>query len=217
MLVSKPPAARVADELAAYIDTLETPVQLALLGPERPDLTAAVEELLGALGRPVPDWASWGSPASGGHDGLLRGLFVGGTMCDEATIIATDLLGADRCEMVDFGDDELTVGRAHPMIDPTLRLERIASVGSDPGTGVLLLDVVLGHGVQDDPAADLTPVIRALRPDLPVVVACVGTDADPQPLSAQAEQLAEAGAHVFASNAAAVRQAVSLLTDGGTA
>ncbi len=119
--------------------------------------------------------------------------------------------------MVDFGDDELTVGRAHPMIDPTLRLERIASVGSDPGTGVLLLDVVLGHGVQDDPAADLTPVIRALRPDLPVVVACVGTDDDPQPLSAQAEQLAEAGAHVFASNAAAVRQAVSLLTDGGTA
>ncbi len=217
VLVSKPPAARVADELTAFIDTLQTPVQLALLGPGRPDLTAAVEELLGALGRTVPEWASWGVPATGHRDGMLRGLFVGGTMCDEATIIATDALGADRCEMVDFGDDELTVGRPHPMIDPTLRLERIARAGADAATGVLLLDVVLGHGVQDDPAADLAPVIRAVRGDLPVVVACVGTDADPQRLSGQAEQLAEAGAHVFASNAAAVRHAVSLLTDGGDA
>ena len=25
--------------------------------------------------------------------------------------------------MIDFGDDELTVGRAHPMIDQTLRLD----------------------------------------------------------------------------------------------
>lgn len=215
VLVSKPPAAAVADELISYIDTLETPVQLALLGPGRPDLTAAVEALLGTLDRPVPRWPSWGTPSTGPRDGLLRGLFVGGTMCDEATIIATEVLGTDRCELVDYGDDELTVGRPHPMIDPTLRLDRIARVGADRETGVLLLDVVLGYGAQDDPAADLAPVIRALRPDLPVVVACIGTDADPQQLTSQAERLAEAGAHVLASNAAAARRAVSLLTAGG--
>ena len=65
--------------------------------------------------------------------------------------------------MVDFGDDELTQGRAHPMIDPTLRLEHLARVAADPATGVLLLDVVLGHGAEPDPAALLAPAIEAAR------------------------------------------------------
>ena len=34
--------------------------------------------------------------------------------------------------MVDFGDDALTRGRPHPMIDPTLRLERLAAEAADP-------------------------------------------------------------------------------------
>jgi FdrA protein len=47
-----------------------------------------------------------------------------------------------------------------------------------------------------------------------VVVALVGTDADPQGWSRQADALAAAGAAVFASNAAAVRYALGLLEDG---
>ncbi len=81
---------------------------------------------------------------------------------------------------MDFGDDAYTTGRAHPMIDPTLRLEHLARAAADPDTAVLLLDVVLGHGAEPDPAALLAPALSGVRQ--PVVVAVVGTAADPQGL-----------------------------------
>ncbi len=54
LLVSKPPADEVAAALTAYADGLGTPVLTALLGPGRPDLTAATEEVLRRLGHDVP-------------------------------------------------------------------------------------------------------------------------------------------------------------------
>ena len=119
LLVSKPPADDVADEIRAYAAGLSTPVEMALLGAGHPDLTEATESLLLARGVSVPDWPVTGSAAapSGGH--LLRGLFVGGTLASEARIIAEGLLGSDGGHsFVDFGDDAYTAGRAHPMIDP---------------------------------------------------------------------------------------------------
>jgi FdrA protein len=74
---------------------------------------------------------------------------------------------------------------------------------------VLLLDVVLGHGAEPDPAAALAPAITGLR--VPVVVSVVGTAHDPQDLDRQMRVLAEAGAEVHLSNAAAARRAVELL------
>jgi len=120
--------------------------------------------------------------------------------------------------MIDFGDDALTAGRPHPMIDPTLRTERLLREGSDPATAVVLLDVVLGHGAASDPAGDLAPAIAAARHtattggrDLAVVVSLCGTEGDPQGRDAQATALAAAGAEVFSANAAAARHAVSLV------
>ncbi len=161
---------------------------------------------------------------------LLRGLFVGGTLCDEAMLIASQVLGpirsniplspdlgldgdlsADTHTMVDFGDDALTQGRAHPMIDPTLRNEQLARAAADPATGVILLDLVLGHGADPDPAATLAPAIAAARADrpIPVVVTVIGTDLDPQGLARQLESLV--GAEVHFSNASAARRAVELI------
>jgi FdrA protein len=99
------------------------------------------------------------------------------------------------------------------MIDPTLRLEAIEALASSAEPAVLLLDVVLGYGADPDPAASLGPALTAARAarTLPVVVALVGTDADPQGWSRQADALAAAGAAVFASNAAATRHALGLL------
>ena len=74
------------------------------------------------------------------------------------------------------------------MIDPTLRLEHLARAAADPETGVLLLDVVLGHGAEPDPAALLAPAIAGIGK--PVVIAVVGTDADPQ---GRDRQVARAG------------------------
>ena len=96
-----------------------------------------------------------------------------------------------RGEFTDFGDDEYTQGRAHPMIDPSLRLERLAAAARDPGVSVLLLDVVLGYGAHPDPAAELAPVIAgavAARAQH-VVVALCGAAADPQGLDRQREAL----------------------------
>lgn len=237
VVVSKPPAPAVAAEVARYAAELTTPVHLAFLGRGQDDLTAAAEKALSALGLTNDDsgptiWPSWPpeEPLTP-RDGVLRGLFCGGTLCDEAMVIAAEALGpiasnipleagwtlpADlRSEghlMIDFGDDGLTAGRPHPMIDPSLRLERLASELTRPRTAVVLLDVVLGHGAHADPAAALAEVLRAAGPGAPsVVVSLCGSDADPQGLHAQARVLAEAGAEVHLSNAAAAHRAVALV------
>jgi len=272
VLLSKPPAPAVAADLRSCAASLTTAVQFALIGPGQPDLTAAAEAALRATGQDVPDWLTWPAAASsgpavprGGTDGpaetgappptvprpgtgppaetgALRGLFAGGTLCDEAMVIAADRLGpiysniplrpdwrldphapgapsgpgAARHVMIDFGDDELTAGRPHPMIDQRLRLDRLAAEAADPATAVIMLDVVLGHGAHPDPAAELAPAIAAARAgrgdrDLPVVVSLIGARSDPQGLTAQAVALAAAGADVFASNAQAARFACDLV------
>ena len=204
VLISKPPADDVAAEVRAYADSLATPVEYALLGAGRPDLTEATESVLRRLGREVPAWPVVGSAAASA--GVIRGLFVGGTLASEAKLIA----GTDAGHtFVDFGDDEYTTGRAHPMIDPSLRMEHLARAAEDPATGVLLLDVVLGHGAEPDPAATLAPALAAVTK--PVVVAVVGTNADPQGLDGQVRALADAGAEVHLSNAAATRRALDLI------
>ncbi|MBO0846351.1 MAG: FdrA family protein [Nocardioides sp.] len=215
VLVSKPPASAVARELTAYAEALGTPVIPALLGPGRPDLTARAEEVLRALAREVPEWPVRGRHTRAGTGIRLHGLFVGGTMKQEAEALVTAAgVPSDLVDLIDFGDDEYTTGRAHPMIDPTLRLEHLAEVAADDETGVVLLDVVLGHGAEDDPAASLAPAITGLRPS--VVVTVVGTRYDPQGLDRQVATLVDAGAEVHLSNAGATRRALEILGAGVT-
>jgi len=231
VLVSKPPAPEVAERVRAHAARLATPVVFALLGLGQPDLTAAVSAVLDRLGRAVPaSWPCWlpdSRPAP--RPGGLRGLFAGGTLCDEAMVIASATLGPIRSNiplrpewtsnvdsphgMVDLGDDELTQGRPHPMIDGTVRLDRFAAEAADPSCAAILLDVVLGYGADADPAAGLAPAIRDARArGVGVVVSLTGTAGDPQGLNRQAEALCAAGAAVFASNADATRYAVGLVT-----
>jgi succinyl-CoA synthetase alpha subunit len=247
MLLSKPPDPGVAAGLRRYAATLSTPVLFALTGPGQPDLTAATEAALASIGAPVPDWPAWGAGAlkaeiRPGRPGGLRGLFAGGTLCEEAMVIATQLVGATcsnvaaaaelrldpldplppigrrprdaRPVMIDFGADELTAGRPHPMIDQRLRLDRLAAEAADPATAVILLDVLLGYGSHPDPAAELAPAIKSAiagGSGPRVVVSLIGTAADPQNLGVTASALTEAGARVFASHAQAVRFACGLI------
>jgi FdrA protein len=234
VLLSKPPAAEVADEVRALVDALDTRVVTALLGPEADDLTATARSVAVALGRPFDDPRSWPAPQprrpTGGE---LRGWFAGGTLCNEAMVVASRSLGpiasnvpldpswalSDGLDtaghvVVDLGEDEFTRGRPHPMIDQTLQLERLAADAARPGPRVVLLDVVLGHGSHDDPASELGPAIAdalAANDHLAVVVSLCGAAGDPQDRDAQAEALVAAGASVHRSNAAAAREAVTLL------
>ncbi|HRJ41883.1 MAG TPA: hypothetical protein PL105_08380, partial [Caldilineaceae bacterium] len=114
--------------------------------------------------------------------------------------------------VVDLGEDEFTVGRLHPMLDNELRVRRIHAEAADPQTGLLLLDVVLGDGAHPDPASELAPAIghaiataKSAGRELPVVAVVIGTDADPQGLDKQIEQLRAAGATVFTRHDEAIR------------
>jgi len=241
VVLSKPPDPAVADSMRARAARADTPVTMVLLGAGQPNLTQAAEAVLDAIDVPVPDWPTWGRNHAkpDGHPGALRGLYAGGTLADEAMMVAGDILGDLRSNIpmrpdlalpdpvlgrppltgaghavVDLGDDAFTRGRPHPMIDPSLRLDLLAAQAADPEVRVVLLDVVLGHGAEADPAARLAPAIRrALESSgwpLAVVVSLIGTVGDPQHRDRQAAQLAAAGAAVFVSNAAAARTAAAV-------
>jgi FdrA protein len=118
--------------------------------------------------------------------------------------------------MIDFGDDRLTEGRPHPMIDGSRRVQRLLAEVEDPTTGVLLLDVVLGLNATPDPASELADAVHAATAaGIPVVASLTGTRDDPQGLREQAARLNDAGAWVFLSNAAAARCAVELTASSG--
>ena len=215
VVISKPPAPEVADKVRAHAESLETKVVFGLLGPGQPDLTATAASVVEAAGGTWTAPEHWpGAVTTRRGDGALVGLFVGGTMRDEARLVAAESLGVEpsSLEMVDFGDDEYTRGRPHPMIDGSLRLERIEKEIDSDACGVLLLDVVLGLGADPDPVASLVePIRRASSAGLPVVASVIGTRDDPQGLRRTAAALTDAGAAVFLSNAAAARAAADLV------
>ncbi|MFN2110789.1 MAG: acyl-CoA synthetase FdrA [Anaerolineae bacterium] len=169
----------------------------------------------------------------------FRGLFSGGTFCYESQLILNKKLGkgkvisnapvkkkykmadANKSEghtAVDLGEDEFTVGRLHPMLDPTLRNRRILHEVKDPETAIIFLDIVLGYGVHPDPAGAAVEAIREAqawlkkeRREVLFIASVCGTEGDPQNVLAQEATLREAGVIVLESNAAATRLAGYIL------
>ncbi len=168
---------------------------------------------------------------------FIRGLFAGGTLCYQSqqilrqaglTVFSNAPLTADgRLQdpahsvahtLIDMGDDTHTQGRLHPMIDGTLRAQRILAESVDPEVAILLLDFILGTNAASDPVGDMVGAIvegRHRRPkeagDLTVVASICGTEGDPQDLSRQSSVLIEAGVHVFWSNARATDYCCGML------
>lgn len=244
VVVSKPPSPSVARAVEEHAASLGKPVVFGLLGIGQPDITETARRVMEGLGR---EWrvaspldssalASRETPAPTQTNRSLRGLFAGGTLCDEAMILVAaalgpvrsnipldpawaldDSLASDGHTMIDFGDDRLTKGRPHPMIDGSIRVQRLLDEVADPTCGVILLDVVLGLAAAGDPAAELSPAIAtATAAGIPVVVVLVGTRDDPQDRDRQARAMHDAGARVFFSNAGAARAALDLLAKGTT-
>ena len=131
-----------------------------------------------------------------------------------------DSHNSEKHTIVDLGEDEFTVGRPHPMIDYALRNQRIISEAGDPGTGVILLDIVLGYGANPEPLPEIVPIMEeaqkiAVKADrhLPVVCSVTGTDKDPQNRTTVVDGLKKAGVLVMESNAAACKLATYILED----
>jgi FdrA protein len=247
LLVSKPPSPEVARAVVA--EAGDKPLAAALIGlresipiPPTVRLATTLEE--GALlalelaGHAQPDLGAGGlaeavATACGtvpAERRLVRGLYSGGTLCYEALVLLSAVLGPvhsntplrkgwdlpappDGHVCLDLGEEEYTKGRPHPMIDPAIRLEYVAKEGRDPATAVVLLDVVLGFGANADPAGALAPVCAEVRAAGAQVVAYVlGTEADSQGLAAQQATLAEAGCLIAPTAARAALAAAAIAT-----
>jgi FdrA protein len=242
--ISKPPDRAVAGTVLDGAEATGKPAVVAFLGLDRSLPTGGGVELVDRLELAAGRAAALAGFEFTDPDtelrrpsGFVRGLFSGGTLCLEAMLVLAPVLGRlnsnvplkpewrlsrlDRSEghtLIDFGADELTDGRPHPMIDPALRLERLAREAADPDVSVILLDIVLGYGAHPDPAAVFAPAIaqaRAARDDLSVVVALCGTAQDPQNIDLQRARLADAGAVALRGAAAAARTAISTAIRNG--
>ncbi len=218
-VISKPPAADVAATVRSAAARCSKPVVIIFMGEST--LEDGNGEILALLGKGQVA-GSWTTAQDRHRPGSVRGLFSGGTLRDEARFVAMPVLGEIGKKetdpghtFIDYGDDEYTKGRAHPMIDQTVRIDRLGDAADDKSVGVILMDVVLGYGANADPATELLSAIKkATDAGVAVVISLCGTKRDPQHRDAQASKLQSAGASVWLSNAAAAREAVRLATEG---
>jgi hypothetical protein len=212
-------------------------------------VTSALEAV-GERSSAVPAWdpalaratAAREVAAMGPSQRYLRGVFAGGTFCYQSQAVFSEaglsvysnsplpgmrVLDDPRVSrentMVDMGAEIFVEGRPHPMIDATLRRERIAAEGRDPAVAVLLLDFILGAISSRDPVGDLIGAITKAKSDagrrgghLCVVASVCGTSDDAQGLETQTRLLADAGVMVFPSNAQAAlcSREIALLAAG---
>lgn len=166
----------------------------------------------------------------------FRGFFTGGTLADETM----KLLGKDveiysniplspefklenvnishKNTVIDFGDDEFTVGKPHPMIDPVSRAERLVQDAEDDEMAVVMMDFVLGYGSHKDPVGEMLPAIFEAKmkmknrgKHLTIIGYICGTDKDPQDFGESKKRLSDAGVIVMPSNAQATRLAGLIL------
>lgn len=255
MIISKPPAEQVADKIVALAASAGKPAVICFIGGGkiREDFgnvvfTSTIESAAGKMAALVrgetyemreftaPQEEIAGLACSeraryAPEQKYIRGLYSGGTLCEEALVILHDRLGkvwsntsvygdavlssgrvSREHTLVDLGDDEFTRGMPHPMIDYTVRKERLVREFRDGETALILLDVVLGYGSHADPAGELTGIIREERRrageegrHVTVVAYVCGTSGDPQGYEQQKRALAEAGVILLPSNAQAAR------------
>lgn len=167
----------------------------------------------------------------------LRALYSGGTLADEAMklldregyAISSNIPLSPELKLenihkskehtcIDLGDDDFTIGKPHPMIDPIGRVDRLLKEAEDDEVAIVLMDFVLGYGSNIDPAGEMLPgIIQAKKnmesrgKHLCVIGYICGTNRDPQGYKTQKEKLERSGVITMPSNAQAVRLTARLL------
>lgn len=235
--VSKPPAEAVRQHIVTAMKATGKPVVALFLGytctaPRDENVWfASTLDDAARLACLLARVTARRSALTASGDGLIRGLYTGGTLAAEAAgllaahlNVAADaqhhhgmMLDAAGHQIIDLGDDFYTVGRPHPMIDPALRNQLITDLGSQPQVRVLLVDVVIGYGATADPAASLVQawqkacVARDIDQPLFAIATVTGTEGDPQCRSLQIATLEDAGIAVVSSLPEATLLAAELI------
>lgn len=260
VLVSKPPAKVVAEKILAQARQCSKPVVVCFINASQADdernqvyFTASLEDAAYKAVKLAQGATDFGVPCE--HSALdeiaanrktklasdqkyVRGLFCGGTLCDEAMYIVKNKVGSvfsniakqadakltdphrsKEHTFIDLGDDVFTVGRPHPMIEPGLRLPRLLQEAQDPSVAVILMDIMLGYGSHADPAGITLPAImeaKRIAQDsgrhLEIIAYVCGTDKDPQNRLEQEQKLAAAGVTLAKSNARAAYLAAAIVS-----
>ncbi|CQR47299.1 Succinyl-CoA ligase [ADP-forming] subunit alpha [Paraliobacillus sp. PM-2] len=183
-------------------------------------------EITAALDQESINWTNNEISKLTKEQSYVRGLFCGGTLTSEALSILrsmgekvksnvakkaeekiADIDISEGHSLLDMGDDDFTKGKPHPMIEPSLRNDRILQEAKDPETAVLLLDFELGYGSHEDPVGESIETIKeAIKTaedagrHLSVVAYICGTFTDKQGYQSQEEKLRDAGVFVASSN-----------------
>lgn len=239
LLVSKKPAKEVEEKIVEKAKTITKPVVTWFIGTEEEKVDGNVHyevmsknaslkavELAGidltgvnkkVLNLPLIEEVK---EKLGSEQKYIRGLFTGGTLCQEAVELTEhyyddvysnvtdnpsrqlkDIEKSTKHTFIDFGTDEFTDGKPHPMIDPSTRIERFVREAKDPEVGVIALDFVLGYGSHEDPVGVMVPYIEKAIADakaegrhLEILGYVLGTELDEQNLEEQIRKLINAGA-----------------------
>ena len=167
----------------------------------------------------------------------LRGIYCGGSLAEETITLAQSKLGplygniafsddyllkdpfsSYKDCMIDIGAEEFTLGRPHVAIDPAPRIERFRQEAADPDTAVILMDILLGYSLCEDPAGMLVDVIQQGKAEaesqgryLCVIASICGSDLDPQNYEVQKKILEDCGVLVMENNGEASRLAASII------
>lgn len=167
----------------------------------------------------------------------VRGAYSGGTYMDEAMHAMKEEMGEvwSNCPLnpdyrlqdsyksiqntvIDYGEEEFTLGRPHPAIDPSIRKPAILREAADPEVAVIVLDFILTPPGHPDPAGYLIPDIKAAMEQaekrggkLVFIASVLGTTADFQDIRVQEKELRDAGVIVCSTNKRAARLAAKII------
>lgn len=156
----------------------------------------------------------------------LRGLYTGGTYMDEAANVMIPRIGTiwSNCPIrpewkpedsyvsrgnscVDYGEEEFTLGRPHPAIDPSIRKPAILREAMDPEVAVIVLDFILTPPGHMDPTGYVLDDIKMAQQmaeaegrHITFIASVLGTTADFQDKRKQEGQLRDAGVIVCQTN-----------------
>lgn len=246
VLISKPPAKSVEEKVLAEIQYCKKPVVVCFIGGSEEDVVKAgghfakttKEAALKAVVLAGADESTINKRALNlplieeikgklsPEQKYIRGLFCGGTLCDESMYLAMekyedvysnipkieeyrlkDVNVSQGHTFIDFGDDEYTNGKPHPMIDPSSRISRFLQEAKDPSVGVILMDFVIGFGSHEDPVGVMLPAIIKAKEEaakenrhLEILGYVLGTDLDNQNFADQVAKLESAGVTIASSS-----------------
>lgn len=251
VLISRKPAQSVLEKILDRVSRCQKPVVVLMMGCEREliersggiyaeNLDDCGQKALALIGKEcafateeeLDQLAAQAVQGMSPQQKYVRGVYCGGTYCDEAMNVLVQTTGSvhSNCPLkpewklqdsthsvfdsvVDYGEEEFTLGKPHPTIEPTMRLGAVDRESDDPETAVILMDFILTPPEHIDPAGVTVPALqramekaKARGGRLAVVASVLGTDADLQNVTLQRQKLRDAGVYVCRSN----RQAAQL-------